>query len=241
MLVVVDPAQFCNRLSVRGPPPNSYPSVGEYVNEALARCAGRRLLLVMQGVAQEVNKRVAARHRASASHHDRCATVVSGTEELEDCCAWLLICKGVECKVTRDVGETGQYLWDLTRSLANNPYRDAVTELHCLTKLKCTVDGGSMEGAQHDDAATGYKRTAATTIDVWMRQLMMIPGVSEPKARCIVKHYPSLRQLLHAFTDPREQHPEELLAGILGARREGVLSNRVYTFFTTDNPDLILR
>ena len=77
--------------------------------------------------------------------------------------------------MTRDAGETAQYLYDVTRAVADNPYKDIKTELDYIAKAKAFYDGGNLEDNQ------------PTVIDLYMRQLMQFSGVTEGKARGIVK------------------------------------------------------
>ncbi|KAG5186147.1 hypothetical protein JKP88DRAFT_348172 [Tribonema minus] len=242
-VVAVDPAEFADALAVPGAPPDTYPGVGALVDAVAARLCGggagggaARVLLLLQGVARELHRRVAARHRAAQRAGAAAAAAAAacpGEDALQDCLAWLMVARGVEARVTRTPAETGQYLWDLTRALAHGPYRAALTDLHCVSRAKVTVAGGALCGA--DNAGGG-----ATAADVWLRQLMQVPGVSEPKARNIVRAYPSARRLVHAFTDPAQPQPAALLAHVMSERRELVLSERVYRFFTTRDPDMVV-
>ncbi|CAN0350141.1 unnamed protein product, partial [Laminaria digitata] len=64
-------------------------------------------------------------------------------DDFEDALCWLLIHKDVETRPTKDGEETGQYLWDLTKSLSTMPYKDDVTELHCVNRSNAEAKGSA--------------------------------------------------------------------------------------------------
>lgn len=82
--------------------------------------------------------------------------------------------------------------------------------------------------------------------DVWLNQLMQIPGVSYQGAQAITRAYPSLRKLLAAYMNTsslEERHT--LLAGLersKGSRLGPSLSRRIHAVFHSAKPsDLVLQ
>jgi hypothetical protein len=222
-VVYYDASRFVRMLAVHGQPPNSFPEVGAAVDLMRVQAPYiRRIVLVLQGVAMEVNR---MQQQGGNTFGANTPTLTM----LQDAMAWLVIAKGIECKLTKNTCETATYLWNMTRALAKNPYREKVTAIHCAKRLNCRVDPSS--------AGPG----STLPQDIWMRQLMMIPGVSEKKARSIVRLYPSARSLVKALTDPMLREPHFLLSDKMGGdRSESKLSQRIYMFMTSTDPETLL-
>ena len=76
--------------------------------------------------------------------------------------------------------------------------------------------------------------------NVFVRQLQMVPGISLPKARALVSHYPSRRELVAQYErcDLSEKEKRELLVDKMGgSRREKALSRKVYVLYTSTDPE----
>ena len=117
-----------------------------------------------------------------------------------------------------------------TRALAEAPYYEEPTELHCVKKLKASAALASGDGS-------------AKATDAWMRQAQQIPGISEVMARNLVGHYPTLMSLVEAYEDPdlTEEGRRTLLADCLtGGRTCRAISERMYVLLTSRDPSELL-
>lgn len=80
--------------------------------------------------------------------------------------------------------------------------------------------------------------------NVWLRQLMTIPQVSEAKARAVLRVYPTIQHLLNVYDDAfkTEKEKEGLLATVMshGKRCELTLSRKIFTIFTSGDPDEVV-
>ena len=81
----------------------------------------------------------------------------------------------------------------------------------------------------------------------WIDMLMCIPGVSETKAVCIIKNYPTIQSLIEVLETTKDK--ESLLTDIecfkngdvLKKRKLGkVLSGKIAKIFTSFDPDEFL-
>ncbi|KAF0693867.1 Aste57867_15209 [Aphanomyces stellatus] len=128
---------------------------------------------------------------------------------------------------TTDAADTVDYLVSLTKEIALLPQADAVdflTHISRLSSLRATADGD----------------TSNELTNTWLRMLQMIPGMSEERAQRVVGHYPTMQSLLEIYHNPAlsASAKEVLLADKLNPTSiEIVLSKRIYTVFTSTDPN----
>ena len=183
-----------------------------------------RIVLVLHRVQAELQKEWnrGGRRRSSFSP--------ASEEELHDATVWLLMEERVECTLTTTDEETAEFVANLTRALAEAPYYEEPTELHCVKKLKASAALASGDGS-------------AKATDAWMRQAQQIPGISEVMARNLVGRYPTLMSLVEAYEDPdlTEEGRRTLLADCLtGGRTCRAISERMYVLLTSRDPSELL-
>ena len=181
-----------------------------------------RIVLVLHKVQEELQR------QWNQGGRRRRSFAPTSEEELNDATVWLLIEQHVECTLTTTEEETAEYLVNLTRALAEAPYYDQVTELHCVAKLKA------------DGAATTAEEKAKC---VWMRQVQQLPGMSEAKARKLVEHYPSLMRLLDEYDDSTLTNEEKkclLEDCMVEGRKARKLSESMYRLMTSNDPNELI-
>ncbi|CAM9194020.1 unnamed protein product [Choristocarpus tenellus] len=224
LLVVIHADELLQCLLRRGDDQESFPDLGNLVDTI--RSSERsfsRLIIVLEGVEQELHRRWNMKYSG-----DGRGAPCSTADDLEDATSWLLIHKETETRLTKDGEQTGQYLWDLTRALSVIPYKDDVTELHCVARLKSRAIGSDLLPPEEQEMA-----------DTWVRMLQQIPGISEPKAMAIAQHYPLPRSLVCALSDPTVpvEQRMHLLADKMGSRNESKRSRRVYEALMQEDGD----
>jgi len=144
------------------------------------------------------------------------------TFDLQDAIQWLLIQFQVDCIHCKTVEEIQGNIHKLTRGICETPYAEQVTELHCCKKIK-----------------TGVKITDSALVrarDTWIRQLQQIPRLSEPMARNVARHFPTMHSLVETYRCGTDYQNQELLAGILtGTSRQMKLSEWVHRIMTSSD------
>ncbi len=181
-----------------------------------------RIVLVLHKVQEELQR------QWNEGGRRRRSFAPTSEEELNDATVWLLIEQHVECTLTSTDDETAEYLANLTRALAEAPYYDDVTELHCVAKLKA------------DSSATTAEEKAKCA---WMRQVRQLPGMSEAKARKLLEHYPTLMSLLDEYEDPTLTNDEKkclLEDCMVEGRKAKKLSESMYRLMTSNDPNELI-
>ena len=181
-----------------------------------------RIVLVLHKVQEELQR------QWNQGGRRRRSFAPTSEEELNDATVWLLIEQHVECTLTSTDEETAEYLANLTRALAEAPYYDDVTELHCVAKLKA------------DSSATTAEEKAKCA---WMRQVRQLPGLSEAKARKLLEHYPTLMSLLDEYEDPALTNDEKkclLEDCMVEGRKAKKLSESMYRLMTSNDPNELI-
>mmetsp|Transcript_11574 Transcript_11574/g.42331 ORF Transcript_11574/g.42331 Transcript_11574/m.42331 type:complete len:582 (+) Transcript_11574:173-1918(+) len=133
----------------------------------------------------------------------------------------------------RDKEEAAVHMLDLTRALAEEPFKA-------------------------DDDGLLFKRNipkACASFSAWQAALMQVPGVSANAAEAIAQEYPGMFSLLYRYETLERNEGESLLANIRkripvgtgsdvmrdSERRIGPkLSRRIYNFFTADSPEEVV-
>ncbi|CAM9220939.1 unnamed protein product [Ectocarpus sp. 12 AP-2014] len=243
LVVVVPPETLLDRLGRpgtggRGPGDGGggdlFRGLGQFVDGIRSSAPGfSRLVLVLEGAKAAIDKRWAASAHGSSSGTGkgpagRCAR----DDEFEDAQCWLLIHKEVETRLTKNSEETGQYLWDLTKSLSSMPYKDDVTELHCVARSKTEARGSER-----------FPEKEKELMDTWVRMLEQVQHVSGNKAVEIAAHYPLPRDLVAALSDPAV--PEADRAGLLqrkmgSSSEQRKCARRVFELFTQEDGDFVI-
>ena len=126
----------------------------------------------------------------------------------------------------------------------------------CASQLPVDEGDGGSEAESADEGASqgrggggsgaplAVMRGPGWARNVWLRQLMTIPRVSEAKARAVLRVYPTIQHLLDVYDDAfkTEEEKQGLLATVMsnGKRSELALSARIYTIFTSGDPNEIV-
>lgn len=95
----------------------------------------------------------------------------------------------------------------------------------------------------HSVRVTTSGVTTNSFANAWLRMLQTVPGVSEDKAQSVLDHFPTLKSLLRAYSDPSltRAAKEDLLASrVAGCGLGRALSKRIFNVFCIDNPDALI-
>ncbi|CAN0323772.1 unnamed protein product, partial [Discosporangium mesarthrocarpum] len=124
LVVVIRSGDMLDDLAHRGEDEEAFPDLGRTVDRIRSSSQELfgRLVLVLEGVEQEISRRWSNKHRGSNNGGNPCCSM----EDLLDATSWLLIHKNTETRLTQDAQETGQYLWDMTRALSTIPYKVSI-------------------------------------------------------------------------------------------------------------------
>ena len=143
--------------------------------------------------------------------------------ELNDAIQWLLIQFQVEVIHCSSVESISLNLHKMTRGICEAPYKNHVTELECIKKLKSNNTG---------------ERPIDIAQDAWFRQLQQIPQISEGIALNAVRAYPTLYSLWQTYNHGADHSTNaDLMAPHLADNRSlSKLSNRIYRILKSDNP-----
>lgn len=189
---------------------------------------GPKVFLLLHNVKDELDRQWVEHRRKykNSQRQDAIEHQPPRDEDYYDAMTWVLIQFQVECKPVDSYEEIWTQALKMTRAIAKKPYDKPMTELECIKRMKPLCD----------DKDTDLNKAK----DAWVRQLRMIPRISEAKARHLVAHYPTMNSLWQAFNDPETSNPEELVAGCLSDRYEQKVASDVYKVLTSTDPDHIL-
>ena len=118
----------------------------------------------------------------------------------------------------------------MTRFLSQKCYHEDFTELDCVKRHKvyhdANVDSNPLQKAQQ----------------VWRNELCMIPNMSMVKANEMIKYFPTRRSLHEAYKNPdlTDAQKRVLLTYCLGKSAQVTLSDMVYRYMTTLDPDELI-
>ncbi|EWM25147.1 hypothetical protein Naga_100016g34 [Nannochloropsis gaditana] len=245
VIVVWDAGEFCDKLAVDARGICRRRTVGDSRIETVGTVVGSydtlqhaiqsirlspgipadsRVVLVLQGVKAEIASRWRQRGGGAVEQGARLTM-----DDYADALVWMLLAEGIEYKETKDAAETGTYLRDVTRALAEVPFRDTATELSSAAKGKAIVNtglGGNRDEALVFASSTQGLSQADKVATAWARQLEVVPGMSDTKALHIVNnHHGTLRSLLDVYQDPKYSEEEKM--NWLADKMESVSGTRV--------------
>ncbi|KAH9131797.1 hypothetical protein AeRB84_021632 [Aphanomyces euteiches] len=149
---------------------------------------------------------------------------------VQNACVHLFMNSFCHIKFTTDIEDTANYLYSLTKEVALLPQAESVdllTHVGRLTSLRATALGD----------------TSNELTNTWLRMLQMIPGMSEERAQRVIGFYPTMHSLLDVYHNPAlpVSAKEVLLAEKLNPNSiEVVLSRRIYTVFTSTDPNQVV-
>lgn len=205
---------------------DDYPNLGSWLNSLKSRWKSAwsttkapRVILMLDKVAEELDREWMNRQRKKGNS----GPSLPSDYELQDSLQWLLVQFQVDCIKCTSNEEIQANVHKLTRGLAEAPYTNHATELECVRKIKPAVGLG-------DDPFSKAQ-------DTWLRQLQMVPKISEQRARNLVQHYPTLQSLWQAYQEGDESTNPSLLSSCFGTQSsQSLLSASVHKVLTCDDP-----
>jgi hypothetical protein len=225
-----DPARFYELMTSYRPTHHDFPALSQEVARIRRlTCSdvqpNPRICLLPYGVEAHINRHL--RHRSQASEGQVSPRL------LDDVVTYLLVQEGVDCRILKTQADAAEHLESITRALANAPYRDELNEYVGVQRFKSTTHFG----ADHWRTLQGEEKELVMLRDAWLHQLQAIPGVSEAKARSIVRHFPTPQSLLQMLNDETlsEQDRISLLQDKFSdaGRNERSLACKVFKVFTS--------
>jgi hypothetical protein len=214
-----EPKEFINMLQ-RSDHDDDYPLLESWLRSLEFR---GKLVLLLHQVTD-------ALHREWNAHRRTKQNPPPPTDaELDDSIVWLLIQFQVECIKCDSEEQVLQTIKKMTRALSEEPYKQQVTELECVKKIKSDCP----------DNADNFTKAK----DCWIRQLQQVPRVSEAMARHLSEYFPTARSLWDAYQDPsRTQDEKRLLIAPLFkvGRQHPKLADTVYRLLTSADPNEFL-
>lgn len=179
-----------------------------------------RVILILNNVSATLDRQWIDHRKAS----NRSGPSPPTEWDLQDSIQWLLIQFQVDCIQCTTIEQVQANVHKLTRGLAEAPYAKNISELECVRKIK-----------QDENVGEDPFSKAA---DTWLRQLQMMPKVSEVRARNLVQHYPTLHSLWEAYKDGDEASNAALLNYCFDQRSsQSLLSATVHKIFTCKDPN----
>ena len=189
-----------------------------------------RIILLLVRIPEGLDKLWVQYHKDVSSGRSQ-RTAPPTAEQLHDAITWILIQFQIECVHCKSTDDVSLHLCKITRLLAESPYRQPVTELACIKKIKTNPTGG-------DGIEEGTDLDRAT--DCWIRQLQQIPGISQARALHFSSFYPTAMSLWTAYQDDSLtiQEKRSLIADCFHPTKSHTkLSNQLYTVMTSQNPN----
>ncbi|CAB9520373.1 expressed unknown protein [Seminavis robusta] len=187
-----------------------------------------RILLLLHQAERELDRQWVEYRRKTKNSTRRDAADQTPPDESDfrDAITWLLIQYQVECMCCDSLEEIWTTALKMTRALAKGVYKKIpMTELECVKRLKPSTGDND--------------QPLVTAKDVWLRQLQQVQGISENKARNLVRHYPTIQSLHQGYEESDD--PQELVAGCLHATQyQQKLSENVHRLLTSTNPEEIV-
>ena len=131
--------------------------------------------------------------------------------------------KGIDCIETDSNKESVNIIDKILRILTKSPYKQeaSIYRLHSKKLLPNT------------EVQDKYRE--------WAHQLINISSISEKKALKIISKFPSMSLLMEYYQDPKVSLKEKRsIFATVFERKEKRLSEKIYTVYTSINPDEII-
>mmetsp|Transcript_19919 Transcript_19919/g.45411 ORF Transcript_19919/g.45411 Transcript_19919/m.45411 type:complete len:361 (+) Transcript_19919:47-1129(+) len=235
---------------------DDYPALESWLDDVRSRwrrawsfsSVNPKIILLLVDLPGALDKKWIEYRRHNRTKTSRFESSLPTVKELEDAMQWVLVQFQVECIPCPSTELLQSTVLKLTRCLAERRYKNEVTELECVKKIKqgCTGSNDPLEKAK----------------DVWLRQLQQLPGVSEIKAQHISEHFPTCQSLWQAYqwehyrqqqqqkdeegdqqAGPNENDADDSCSSLLDYRfstdgkRYKKLSDSLYRVMTSDDPN----
>lgn len=149
--------------------------------------------------------------------------------ELEDAIMWCSIQFSVDVIPLSNNDQLTDFLQKMIRSISEAPYRNQVTELECIKKIKSDVpfNAAPLERAK----------------DTWERMLLQVPLLSLQRVRNAVSVYPTALSLWNDYQNQEasEAQKEAAIADCLGGKSQQLkISQSLFRLMTSSDPNELL-
>ena len=235
LVIFADPTKFLDLLEQQDDDSDDYPKLEEYLSQ-LQRSwrytwkqpnhTNPKITLLLPSVKEAVDK---LWHSRNAHLRATMPKAPPGDFELEDAVMWCSIQFNVDVIPLSGDTQLTDFLQKMVRSLSEAPYRNEVTELECIKKIKS------------DLPATASPLEKAN--DAWERMLQQVPQLSLARARNAIQFYPTALSLWEDYQDPNasQAQKEGAVADCLGGKSQQIkISKNLYRIMTSSDPNELI-
>ena len=191
IVIFADPNKFLELLEKHDDETDNYSKLEEYISELRRSWNSNwkelnqptpKITLLLPSVKEALNK---LWHSSSTHLHTSVPNLLPRDFELEDAAMWCSIQFSVDIIPLSGDEQLTDFLQKMTRSISETPYRDQVTELECIKKIRS------------DLPATARPHEKAR--DTWERMLLQVPQLSLQRARNATQVYPTIMSLWNDY------------------------------------------
>lgn len=230
VIIFSNPNHFLS-LMERSDTEDDYPKLEEWLEKKYALWKKKwpgsetpRVMILLPGLIEEVHQKW---NDASRTEKQFLTTDV----DVNDAIVWLQIAFRVEAQLLKNKEDVLDFLLKMTRSISEEPYAQAATELECVRKIKSTLEAGS----QHSPLEIAQ--------DTWIRMLQQVPKMSAARAESVAQYYPTARCLWQAYSNTENESERQMLVSHLMSenRQFKKVSEQLHRLMTTqDSKDLLI-
>jgi hypothetical protein len=236
IILILEPEEFIPLLRrTEHDEDDDYPALESWLTSLVSRwqtvwktTKQPKFILLLHRIPEQLDRQW-VEHRRNGRKNDPPPPTES---ELLDAIQWILIQFQVECVLCKSIEMIQSTVHKMTRAICEGPYKNQVSELECIKKIKTQ--------------STNSDKPLDRARDTWLRQVQQVPRISEPMARNIVRHYPTAHSLFEAYHHHQEpankENGPQLVSNIISdsKRREAKLSEQIYRLMTSTNPSEML-
>jgi hypothetical protein len=235
VVIFADPTKFLDLLEKQDDDSDDYPKLEEYLGQ-LQRSwrytwkqpshTNPKITILLPSVKEAVDK---LWHSRNAHLRATMSKSPPRDFELEDAVMWCSIQFNVDVIPLSSDAQLTDFLQKMVRALSEAPYRNQVTELECIKKIKS------------DLPATASPLEKAK--DAWERMLQQVPQLSLARARNAIQVYPTALSLWEDYQDPKasQAQKEGAVANCLGGKSQQTkISQNLYRIMTSSDPNELM-
>ena len=232
VVIFANPNEFLNLLEKNDDETDNYSMLEEYLGDLRRSWNSRwkelnqstpKITLLLPSVKEALNK---LWHSSCTQLHTSVSKLPPRDFELEDAVMWCSIQFNVDIIPLSGDEELSDFLQKMTRSISETPYRDQVTELECIKKIKSDLPPTA---GPHDKAR-----------DAWERMLLQVPQLSLQRARNVTQVYPTALSLWKDYQNPEasDAQKEAAIADCLGGKTQQMkISSSLFRILTSSDPN----
>jgi hypothetical protein len=235
IVIFADPNKFLELLEKHDDETDNYLKLEEYISELRRSWNSSwkelnqptpKITLLLPSVKKALNK---LWHSSSTHLHTSVPNLPPRDFELEDAAMWCSIQFSVDIIPLSGDEQLTDFLQKMTRTISETPYRDQVTELECIKKIRS------------DLPATARPHEKAR--DTWERMLLQVPQLSLQRARNVTQVYPTMMSLWNDYQnlEASDVQKEAAIADCLGGKSQQMkISQSLFRILTSSDPNELI-